>query len=413
MEIIERLPLEKIHYLNSLTFADFKLYCNSSCKNDEERKVQFDILKNYCKTNIKCKGEVKRIYAFTETTPTEIGGRLFCGNSIQGMGKKIRGFLMKHTTDIDMKNAHPVILKYVCKLHNIKCPNLTYYINNRDDIIKEIPDGKTQFLKALNSENLNKKIKNKFFKEFDKEMKFIQQQLYNLPCNKNVVDSIPSNRTYNWLGSVINRIMCIYENKILQSVIKVITKNNIEIDALMFDGLMVYGDLSNSNLLTEIEECVNNDYTGLNMKFAFKEHDNDIILPTDFVIPSDEKNTAENNKLLNFESFKKVADEFEKQHAKIVNKSIFVKELPTEIIIMSKQQIKTSYENRTYKYFDNLHGIIDKCFIDDWLRCNSSQRTYEDVGIFPNGITCPSNIMNLWRPFAMELVVDYTEKPKE
>ena len=87
MELVERLPLDKINFLNSLTFKMFKqleIY-KSSCKNEDERKIQFNILKSFCQTNIKTRGETKRIYSYTEKTPLDVGGRLYCGNSIQGL----------------------------------------------------------------------------------------------------------------------------------------------------------------------------------------------------------------------------------------------------------------------------------------------------------------------------------------
>ena len=48
MELVERLPLDKIHYLNSLTFKQYKDWniCKSSSKNDDERKIQFNNMKS-------------------------------------------------------------------------------------------------------------------------------------------------------------------------------------------------------------------------------------------------------------------------------------------------------------------------------------------------------------------------------
>ena len=37
-----------------------------------------------------------------------------------GGGKAFRGYLMSHTTDIDMNNARPVILSYICKINPMK-----------------------------------------------------------------------------------------------------------------------------------------------------------------------------------------------------------------------------------------------------------------------------------------------------
>ena len=123
MELVERLTLDKINFLNDMDFNTFKQF--KTGKNDEEKKTKFNILKSFCQTNIKTRGETKRIYSYTHNTPLEVGGRLYCGNSIQGLQKDFRGFLLNGiTTDIDMKNAHPVILKYICSLHNILCPYL-------------------------------------------------------------------------------------------------------------------------------------------------------------------------------------------------------------------------------------------------------------------------------------------------
>lgn len=277
MELIERHDLQKVNYLNTLTFKQFKEYC--SCKNEEERKIQYRNLKKFCETIIRTRGEVKRIYSYSLQTSLEMGGRLFSGNSVQSIKGVFRGFLMTHTTDIDMKNAHPVILSYICRLHDIKCPNLDYYIQNRDQILYEFADreiGKVAFLKSVNDDKVNKKVSNKFFKDFDKEMKEIQKHVVALEEYKNIISTTNAEK-YNFNGSVMNKILCMYENKILQECISVVNSSNIEICALMFDGLMVYGDFyDNAELLQMITTRVNNKFDGLNMQWSYKHHDTTI-----------------------------------------------------------------------------------------------------------------------------------------
>ena len=288
MELTEQIPLEKIHYLNSLSLKQFKelqLY-KSSCKNEEERIKQFNVVKSFCQTNIKTRGETKRIYAFTQKTPLEVGGRLYCGNSIQGISKKLRGFLLRDTTtDIDMKNAHPVILQYLCKLHNIDCLYLTKYITERDTILEDMgSEFKTEFLKAVNSDKTNKKIKDKFYKSFDSECKLIQKEITSLECYKHIVDTVPEEKQYNWLGSAINRILCVYENKIIQEVVSVLNSKQINICAMMFDGIMCYGNFyEDTQLLREIDCVVNQKFEGLNIQFTYKEHNQSIEMLDDFV----------------------------------------------------------------------------------------------------------------------------------
>lgn len=285
MELIERLPLLKLNYLNQMSFKDFKLFCSTNCKNEAERRIKYEMLISYTKSLIKCKGEISRIYSFTEKTPTTVGGRLYCGNSLQGLPKQFRGFLCDGvTTDIDMKNAHVVIARYICKINGIACPQLEYYINNRDEILSQFgSDGKERFLCALNYDKTNKKETNKILRDFDKECKFIQKEITDLPEYRHIVDTVPESRIHNWLGSAFNRILCVYENKILQSLISILNKKQISVCALCFDGLLMYGDYySDKDLIKEIETTINSQYVGLDMKWAFKENHSDISMPYDW-----------------------------------------------------------------------------------------------------------------------------------
>lgn len=406
MELTERLPLREINFLDEMELKTFKNF-STNCKNEDERKQKFELMKAFCYSNIKTRGEIKRVYSYTQTTPLEVGGRLYCGNSIQGLPKDIRGLLLRDiTTDIDMKNAHPVILKYICKINNIKCPYLDYYIRNRETVLQEFgEDGKTAFLKAVNDDKLNKKISNEFFKNFDKECKVLQKAITSLECYKHIVDSVPLVRTYNFLGSAINRVLCVFENKILQKVISVCNSNQIEICALMFDGLMMYGNhYENDELLLNITDVVNEEFSELDMVFCYKEHSDKIKVPDEYSIAIPEPIVVTEGL-----SFKSVSSVFEENHCKITNKGFFIKEEPDNIIIMSKTHLIASYEHYTYEKIDENGYLVIGNFIGDWIRNNPEQRCYDDIDCYPNKEDCPDNIYNTWRPFAMELVEEYEE----
>lgn len=416
MELTEKVDLRAVNYLSSITFDKFKQYIQWDCNLDEKKKM-FDNFKIFCKFNIKSKGEVKRLYAYTLNTPNEVGGRLFCGGSVQGLPKDLRGAIMKHTTDIDMKNAHPMILRYLCRINNINCPNLSYFCENRDDIFKGISDDKEYckkiFLKAVNSDKLNRTERNKLFKDFDKECKSIQQILCNVKEYKHIVDCVPAGKLYNWYGSAINRILCSYENKILQEIINVINRKGIEIAVLMFDGLMVYGNYyDDMDLLREIEEYINNVFEGLNMKLSYKEHSGVIEIPDDYTIPTQQEVADK----IEINSFENVCEEFEKTHCKIINSSSFIKEVENKVIIMNRTQLKTSYEHLSYQeiHFDK-NGepkIIKKQFIDEWLKYDGI-RHYKSIGIYPPPLICPDDEYNMWKPFDMELVNEYEHKEED
>ncbi len=395
MELYERLDLAKIAYLAKMSFGDFKIHCSASCKNEASRRIKYDMLKAFCLANIKAKGEIRRIYSYTTPTPNEVGGRLYCGNSIQGLSKNIRGFLCKNMTDLDMKSAHPTIARWLCSIHKIDCPNLCYFIENRTDIYSRFAEGvgKNLFLKALNDDKINKKVDDAFFIDFDKECKNIQAKLTALAEYKHIVDTVPLDRTHNWNGSAINRIMCVFENKILQEVITVLNARRIEIGVLMFDGCMIYGNhYNNTELLADIERAVNDKFVDLKMTFTTKEHDNTILIPDnppvyDAEISSDDCYDA-------------IKREFEEIHAKIVNKALFIKELDDgNVNLSSRDKFRTAYEDKKYTdYSVNPHE--SKQFILRWF-LDENKRKYEDVGVFPPPIICPANIYNLWKPFAI------------
>ena len=281
MDLTERVPLEKAIYLKTMPLSDFMRLKKFK---KEEAKTKHKNMVHYCEGIIKGRGECKRLYGYSDKTSEGAMGRLFSGGSVQGLPKPIRGFLMSHTADIDMCNAHPTILKWLCDKHSIPCANLTAYIQDRDKYTSQIPDGKDTYLKAINKDKMSYSIKNPFFNAFDKEMKDIQKTLYGLPQYA-LYMSTPETKEYNWLGSSLNRILCKYENDILQVAIKTLTALGIEIAVLMFDGCMVYHPAVEA-VLEKITHDVDLAFPNLNMKWKYKEHTTDLNIPDDWVEPA-------------------------------------------------------------------------------------------------------------------------------
>ena len=296
MELIERPNLTAVKFLNSISYETFKQDCIGDAEKnvdkkptDKDIKTWYNVLKQFCKTNLKTKGITKRIYSYSQTTPAGLGGRLFSGGSLQGIWSVYRGLCMRDVgTDIDMSNCHPVLLRYICQKHSIHCPNLDYYIQNRAKCLSEFQtkaQGKTAYLVATNNDKRSRwNAAPTSFKQYDREMKVIQQKLVELPDYKNLQETIPEYKlSKNYNGSVINRILCFYENTVLQHAIHIINSKGIEIAILMFDGLMVYGDYyADEGLLRDIETFVEEQMVGLNMKWAYKEHDDTLEVPDDF-----------------------------------------------------------------------------------------------------------------------------------
>ena len=417
MELTERLPLKPIQWLSQLSYTEFVEQCLNKDKKHtkEECKTKYSILQQFCQTNLKTSGITKRIYSYATGT----SGRLFSGGSLQGLPSTIRGLFMRDGvgTDLDMCNAHQVILKYICKLHQISCPHLEYYITHRDKCLAKFESreiGKIVYLTALNKDTLNRaKDLPIEFKKYDAEIKQIQKKLILIKEYAELIASVPENKPYNKLGSAVNRILCYYENIILQHAVHIVNLKGIEIAILMFDGLMIYGDYyKDTGLLDDISHYVEKQMPGLEMKWTYKEHNAELKVPEDFV----ETNT---DKIKNENSFEYVANEFEKNHLKIINKSLFVKHDNNNIIILTQAQLKISYSHLSYDvpmYTDKMifTGFSTLSFINKWIGFTHNIRRKDDVDIYPNSTDCPENIFNLWRPFAMELLTEpYTHKQIE
>lgn len=398
IEIVEHYPsLRPAKYILSMDFEKFRMLSSRS-DNEQEIKALHKRIHKMADEIIRANGTITRVYNYSLTTPAGLSGRLFSPFSIQSAPRKIRGLLMKHTTDIDMKNAHPMITQYFCQKYNIPCPQLEYYNRHRDQMIGDGPDRESKkelYLKALNKDKIVPEIK-----DFSAEIIKIQKQIISKPEFAQIADTV-GNKSWNKTGSYFNKTLCIYENKILEVVRTYLNNRGLIIRCLAFDGLMIDGShYENRQLLQDIETVVESNFPGLNMKFDFKPHDNSIGIPDDF----DEETQSSSNE----KSFEFVAANFERNHCKITNKGIYVKQYGNDNIVMSKNHIKNAYEHMTYEKMDKNGNMVPKNFINDWMTSNPEILCYDDIGVYPNKSLCPKSIYNMWRDFEMENVTEYT-----
>jgi len=391
-EYLEKVNPIACHYLYEMKYNEFKelVKGNTSLKNESDRKKQFDLIHYLALDFIKNDYRMTRKYKY----PSGYNGRLTSGKSIQFLKKIFRGCLLKGlTTDVDMKNAHPVILEYICKLNNIDCPNLAYYNTNRDKILSEFANreqGKSLYLNSVNNNKICKKEKNNTFKKFDAEMKEIQSQIIKIKDYEQIINTADSNND-NFEGSSINRVLCYFENKILQVVIKYLKSNQIEINVLMFDGLIVWGDFyNNRELLVEIEKIVESEFEGLNMCFDYKEHDTTIDLTNYEIKPikAEEAQTGVytdmeatekvfqlypdwvccNNELYVFNRFTGMWENNKTSYFKIIEQ--FTNEL--YLLDSNDKRTKKSYGN-TLSLMENIPKLIKtKCINNNWINETNS-----------------------------------------
>lgn len=339
-------------------------------------------------------------------------GRVFPekGLSLCSLRREIRHTLAyEKYTDIDIENCHPQILKQICEHNKIRIKYLKQYVDNRESILLDTQahyncnreDAKKLFIILayygsfntwVSDINTNNTEPTDFIQDYINELKSIGQKV--AEENPDLIKVVKGLEKKNETGSVVSIFLQEKERLILEVIYTHLLSKGLITDknaVLCFDGIMIQQTKYYTDLLDELSQVVYN-YTGLKLKFTQKNLDQHYL--------NDLNNELDED---SFE-FKKV--EFEKNHCKIVNKSVFVKQTDDEIIFFSKQQLKVAYEHMTC---GEKKSGEPKLFIDQWCIGNESIRKYDNFNSYPYPLKCPDNILNLWIPFECER---YTESYK-
>lgn len=232
-------------------------------------------------------------------------GRWFAngGVGIQSLPRKIRHTICKGLyIDLDFKNCHPVILKTLCKNHNIQCPFLTDYIENRDTLLTKWSDDlniskedcKQNFLAMLNGNKTPYDTYN--WMDMIMEFENIHKSISALPEYKNIYDEVCKHNFDNLFGKTTNRVLCEIENKCLVALYKILKGKNmlyVEIDAiiyticsLIFDGMQIPDNENNRKMTTpewlkKYSGIIENQ-TGYYLDIVIKPFDEVITIPENF-----------------------------------------------------------------------------------------------------------------------------------
>lgn len=258
-DIIQQLPLERQNKIR-------------------EKRKEFDFLlglKKICKNS---NGIIQTTYKPSKNLKTQ--GRLFAQNaSLQSLPREFRGCLANGLLyDIDIINAHPILLQQYCEKNGIRCDNLKYYCNNRDDVLNEImieydytrDEAKNLFLRSING-GFSEGITNKFYVDLKKEIK----EIHNLITLKNndLYKSLKKRKDFNIEGSVTNVILCDLENLVITTAYEYLSNNDYDVCVLVFDGLMIKikNDIYIPFPIEVLEDMSNYIYTKTGYKVNFIE----------------------------------------------------------------------------------------------------------------------------------------------
>lgn len=258
-----------------------------------------------CKTDTSFINQLKKYYkAHDENGMMDIrynpspkgskDGRLYSLKqlSLQSLPKKIRNTISrKFYLDLDIKNAHPTILSWYCKMNDIPCNSIECYRRNRDQCLNVVMtefsltknEAKDFILAVMNG---GKKIErnditNPWLSTFMNEMDTILKKVVKL--NPNLYKESVKCKTdkYNFEGSTLNKVLCSYENLILLWSLHYCRQNEIGVGALIFDGMLVRKDdiKDEEEFLNDLNEYLYEKTNITGVEFVVKPMDEVVELP--------------------------------------------------------------------------------------------------------------------------------------
>ncbi|KAG5176693.1 hypothetical protein JKP88DRAFT_249335 [Tribonema minus] len=198
------------------------------------QRVLYDRLVAYKKLPLDADGTRGVAYAFAGKS--EYGRKFAKGPSLQNFPRDIRAILtygLLH--DLDMENAHMHIIQYLCREYGITCPQLDYYIEHRDEILARIMDANELDRDACKTVVL--KVSCGGSATYDKKDVVDAWGLSRLTCGV-------ENSALGYAATAVEEEAPALEDEApaLEDEAPALQEEALQISALAFDGLMVYGD---------------------------------------------------------------------------------------------------------------------------------------------------------------------------
>ena len=373
--------------------------------------VMYNAMVQYCIKMIRNKGSAQFDYKHSEGKNY---GRLF-GHGISTMPRDIRGFLCTNdeggvvVTDVDMANAHPTILHWICVKNDIACETLEMYVKQRDVVFSKFKKqgvdrdtAKMILLKSMNSHiRLDpSKKKTKFHLAFDREMKTIQSAVYTLPeyqfmkvhaekgakrkhaeAEKRAKKEKKEYKgTPNYKGSFLNHILCLWENRMLGQACFIVEELGYEVAALQFDGFMVKGDVC---LPLDVLSISMKNTFDIDMKWTVKAHSAQINI-----------DKSQMNTLPPYDLYKYV---WLDRLCRVGSEYVLKLETGDEVVESGRDICeRTKSECHRCDMEDSRSSFGTRICSDPDLV------EYEKFDIYPDRKTCPPTVYNRWKPFLCE-----------
>ncbi len=272
------IPLEDTYIELNERFDQHKLNYILNNKEEFKKKMRTGCFENnYNPFAIMSKYLMKSKEGIIETKYKQSNGmgRYYAVKSIslQSMPREIRHTIARdYYVDIDMVNAHPVILLHLCKERDMFPKMLKKYCKTRDKMLEKFKvdrdTAKTVILSMINGgKNAYEQLafKPTFMTTFKKEIETIHK-MFSTDNNfdKHVARREEKGYLHNHKASYMNTLLCDYENIILQEMYKFFEQPKDTV--LCFDGIML-----RKGMEYDLKACEEHIYDTLGIKIDLKE----------------------------------------------------------------------------------------------------------------------------------------------
>jgi phage/plasmid-associated DNA primase len=177
--------------------------------------------------------------------------------------------------DIDMSNCHPFIFLSLCKTYNFDCSHILDYVENRDKRLRTLMEWsewdrdkcKQTVLSLLNGGD-NVEIFHsygvtipescKWIDDFKTQVIAIHGNFFDHPAfanHKTALIKQEGKNVFNFNGKLVNKVLCEFENILIQHAMDFCSKNGFEIGANCFDGLLLKKCLSLGFSIDDDRDC--------------------------------------------------------------------------------------------------------------------------------------------------------------
>jgi len=216
-----------------------------------------------------------------------------------------------------------------------------------------------------------------------------------------MLNGIQQENKWNVEGKLCADIYQYIESNILTEVFNYLSSVHIDTkyDVKMYDGFQHYpkGSMTDT-IINDINTHIFKK-TGIPVKFVIK--------PFEKII--DTTNMSNDNIKEMFSSADNYAEQkysFEKNYAKVINNSLFIRTDGTDFKAFSESKLIVSFKHLSYlgqketkKGNKSVWKPVE--FLKEWL-VDPKMRTYDNMGMYPPPLKCPNNDYNLWLPFVAE-----------